>query len=168
MVVDSWSWIEDVHRCRVVKKKKMLQARSKTAKLLRSVIHNEFNEYSIPLYIKLRRELIIKGGGGCIYDPLIYKYSCQRFGPRGPSTEPTSEFIAACPCPDVLARDRTQGGMYYLAPGVLVVGVTSIARERACLFARPRATPPRRKALDLPFIDARRGSICTNGGVDMC
>jgi hypothetical protein len=60
--------------------------------------------------------------------------------------------------------------LYYLAPGVLVVGVTSVARERErvslfiCSF--PRATP-RRKALDLPFIDARRGSRCTMGGVAM-
>jgi hypothetical protein len=60
-------------------------------------------------------------------------------------------------------------GLYYLAPGVLVVGVTSVARarERACSFACPRATP-RRKALDLPFIDTRRGSRCTMGGVAMC
>jgi hypothetical protein len=32
--------------------------------------------------------------------------------PRGPSTEPTSEFIVACPCPDGLAQDGTQGGMW--------------------------------------------------------
>jgi hypothetical protein len=31
--------------------------------------------------------------------------------PRGPSTEPTSEFIVACPCPDGLAQDGTQGEM---------------------------------------------------------
>jgi hypothetical protein len=42
---------------------------------------------------------------------------CRRFRPGGPSTEPTSEFIDACPCPDGLAQDGTQGGMYYLAPG---------------------------------------------------
>jgi hypothetical protein len=40
-------------------------------------------------------------------------------------------------------------------------------RERACSFARPPRDPPRRKALDLPFIDARRGSRCTMGGVAM-
>jgi hypothetical protein len=59
-------------------------------------------------------------------------------------------------------------GLYYLAPGVLVVGVTSVAREREreSLFvcSSPRATF-RKKALDLPFIDARRGSRCTMGGV---
>jgi hypothetical protein len=55
--------------------------------------------------------------------------------------------------------------------GVLVVGVTSVARERehVRLLVPPRdppsATPLRRKALDLPFIDARRESRCTIGGV---
>jgi hypothetical protein len=45
--------------------------------------------------------------------------------------------------------------------GVLVVGVTSVAREREGLFVCP--FPPRdflslcRKGLDLPFIDVRRG-----------
>jgi hypothetical protein len=57
-----------------------------------------------------------------------------------------------------------KGGMYYLAPGMLVVGVTSVVRERESLFvsSSPR-DPLRRKALDLPFIDARRGSRCTMG-----
>jgi hypothetical protein len=54
--------------------------------------------------------------------------------------------------------------------GVLVVGVTSVReRERVSLFVSSfsRATP-RMKVLDLPFIDARRGSRCTMGGVAMC
>jgi hypothetical protein len=54
--------------------------------------------------------------------------------------------------------------------GVLVVGVTSVReRERVSLFVSPfsRATS-RMKALDLRFIDARRGSRCTMGGVAMC
>jgi hypothetical protein len=50
----------------------------------------------------------------------------------------------------------------------LAVGVTSIREgERASLFVSPssRATtpPPHMRALDLPFIDARRGSRCTMG-----
>jgi hypothetical protein len=51
--------------------------------------------------------------------------------PRGPSTEPTSEFVAACPCPDGLMQDETQGGMRLIlsCTRVLVVGVTSVARE---------------------------------------
>jgi hypothetical protein len=92
------------------------------------------------------------------------------------SSKPTSEFVVAvCPSPDGLAREGTQtGDLYYLAPGVpLVVGVTSIARgkKRAGPSARRplcvRTPPPRGKALDLPFIDARRGSRCTMGGVAM-
>jgi hypothetical protein len=52
----------------------------------------------------------------------------------------------------------------------LVVGVTSVREgERVSLFVSPssRATTLRMKALDLPFIDARRGSRCTMGGVAM-
>jgi hypothetical protein len=73
-------------------------------------------------------------------------HMCRCFGPGGPSTEPTNEFIAACPCPDGLAQDGTQGGMYYLAPGVLIVGVTSVARERerepVRLLVPARPPPP--------------------------
>jgi hypothetical protein len=54
----------------------------------------------------------------------------------------------------------------------LVVGVTSVREgERVSLFVSlfSRATLPfrlpRRKGLDLPFIDARRGSRCTVWGV---
>jgi hypothetical protein len=52
----------------------------------------------------------------------------------------------------------------------LVVGVTSVRerereRERACSSARSPVRPSGMKALDLPFIDARRGSRCTMGGV---
>jgi hypothetical protein len=50
--------------------------------------------------------------------------NCRRFGPGGPSTEPTSEFIAACPCPDGLAQDGTQGEMR------LVLSCTGGARSR--------------------------------------
>jgi hypothetical protein len=54
--------------------------------------------------------------------------SCRCFRLGGPSTGPTSEFCAACPCPDGLMQDGTQvegEGLSYLAPGVLAVGVTS-------------------------------------------
>jgi hypothetical protein len=40
-------------------------------------------------------------------------------------------------------------------------------RERDCSLAHPPRDPSCRKALDLPFIDARRGSRCTMGGVAM-
>jgi hypothetical protein len=39
-----------------------------------------------------------------------WRANCRRFGPGGPSTEPTGEFIVACPYPDGLAQDGTQGG----------------------------------------------------------
>jgi hypothetical protein len=99
-----------------------------------------------------------------------WRANCRRFGPRGPSIEPTSEFFAACPYPDGLTQDGTQGentARVISHQGVLVVGVTSVRereREWACSSARSPARPPRRKALDLPFIDARRGSRCTMGG----
>jgi hypothetical protein len=61
-----------------------------------------------------------------------WRANCRRFGPRG-VPGPTSEIVAACPCPDGLARDGTQDvgiALYYPAPGVpLVVGVTSTSRE---------------------------------------
>jgi hypothetical protein len=46
-------------------------------------------------------------------------------------------------------------------------------REEESRFVSPPSLlrenpPPRGKALDLPFIDARRGSKCTMGGVAMC
>jgi hypothetical protein len=96
------------------------------------------------------------------------------FRPRG-VLGPTSKNVAACPSPDGLARDGTQGGKtvarVILRPreDALAVGVTSVRegereRERARSSARPPARPPSRmRALALPFIDARRGSRCTMG-----
>ena len=88
--------------------------------------------------------------------------------------KPTSKFVVACPCPDGLAQDGTQGETRLVLSrtgGVLVVGVTSVAREteRVSLFVGSfyPARPSRRKALDLPFIDTRRGSRCTMGGIAM-
>jgi hypothetical protein len=83
-----------------------------------------------------------------------------------------SKIVVACPSLDGLARDGTQGGKPRLVlscarGGALAVGVTSVRkgeRERACSSARPPARPPFcMRALDLPFIDARRGSRCTMG-----
>jgi hypothetical protein len=60
-------------------------------------------------------------------------------------------------------------GLYYLAPGVLVVGVTSVARERESLAAVvfSRLSPPQ-KALDLPFYRCKESVQMYNGGVAMC
>jgi hypothetical protein len=43
-----------------------------------------------------------------IVRPPTWRANCRRFGPGGPSTGPTSEFVAACPCPDGLMQDETQ------------------------------------------------------------
>jgi hypothetical protein len=50
--------------------------------------------------------------------------------------QPTSEFDAECPYPDGLMQDETrEGGMRLIlsCTGVLVVGVTSFAREGMAL-----------------------------------
>jgi hypothetical protein len=61
--------------------------------------------------------------------------SCRRFGPGGHSTGPTSEFCAACPCPDGLMQDRTQEGdeaYIILHRGCLQYGLqASREKERA-------------------------------------
>jgi hypothetical protein len=70
------------------------------------------------------------------------------FRPRG-VPGPMSKIVAACPSPDGLARDGTQGGKTWLvlscARGdALAVGVTSVRegeRGRACSSARPPARP---------------------------
>jgi hypothetical protein len=91
--------------------------------------------------------------------------SCRRFGPEGPSTEPTSEFIAVCLCPDGLAQDGTQGGMR------LVLSRTGGARSRGYqrrARARERESlaavifsPPPRKAMDLPFYRCKESAHVT-------
>jgi hypothetical protein len=93
---------------------------------------------------------------------------CRRFDPGVPG--PTSKIVAACLSLDGLARDGTQGGKtaarVILCQGdALAVGVTSVREgERASLFISPSSrTTLRMEALDLPFIDARRGSRCTMG-----
>jgi hypothetical protein len=60
-------------------------------------------------------------------------------------------------------------GLYYLAPGVLVVGVTSVARERERVSRSSSSpAPPPRKALDLPFYRCKESVQMYNGGVAMC
>jgi hypothetical protein len=66
-------------------------------------------------------------------------------------------YVASC-CP-VPSADALAVGGYKRSRG----------RERACASARPPTRPPSRtRALDLPFIDARRGSRCTTESVAMC
>jgi hypothetical protein len=97
--------------------------------------------------------------------------NCQRFGSWGPSTEPTSEFIAVCPCPDGLAQDGTQGGMRLVLSrtgGARSRGYKRRARERESLatvvFSRAPSLPaPCGRPWTSPFIDVRRVSRCTMG-----
>jgi hypothetical protein len=75
-----------------------------------------------------------------------WRANCRRFGPGGPSTKPTSEFIVACPCPDGLAQDGTQGGMRLVLSrtrGARSRGYKRRGRERESLFvcSSPRDPP---------------------------
>jgi hypothetical protein len=100
----------------------------------------------------------------------------QRFDPGG-----SLDRRVNCRCVSQLrwvgARWNTRGGgnrgSCYPAPRAdeLAVGGYKRSRERgrACSSARPPARPPSRtRALDLPFIDVRRGPRCTMGGVASC
>jgi hypothetical protein len=68
-------------------------------------------------------------------------------------------------------QDGTQGEMRLVlsrTAGARSRGYKRRERERVSLFVcSSPVPPPRRKALDLPFIDARRGSRCTMGDVAM-
>jgi hypothetical protein len=98
-----------------------------------------------------------------------HAFMLSAFRPRG-VPGPTSKIVDACPSPDGLARDGTQGGKrgscYPALRGCACSrGLQAFTRERerACSSARPPARPSHMRALDLPFIDARRGSRCTMG-----
>jgi hypothetical protein len=63
--------------------------------------------------------------------------------------QPTSEFVAAFPCPDGLMQDGTQAGgneAYIISHRVLVVGVTSATRERG----RERERETLRASVSIP------------------
>jgi hypothetical protein len=95
---------------------------------------------------------------------------CRRFGPREPSIEPTSEFIAVCRSQMGWRKMEHKGkcGLYYLAPGVLVVVVTSVARERVSLFVCSSPTRPSRREGPRPsFYRCKERVQVYNGGVAM-
>jgi hypothetical protein len=69
--------------------------------------------------------------------------------------------------------EKGNHGSCYPAPMVDALAVGGYKhpreRERACPTACPPVRPPpSTRALDLPFIDVRRGSRCTMGGVATC
>jgi hypothetical protein len=81
-------------------------------------------------------------------------------------------FVAACPCPDGLAQDRTQGentARVISHQGVLVVGVTSVReREGVSLFvcSSLRTTLPQ-EGPGPPFYRCKERVQVYNGGVAM-
>jgi hypothetical protein len=106
--------------------------------------------------------------------------TCRRFDPGG-----SLDRRVNCRCVSqprwVGARRNTRGNnkgncglVLSCAQGrcACSMGLQAFARERErepYLSARPPARPPSRtRALDLPFIDVRRGSRCTTGSVAMC
>jgi hypothetical protein len=105
-----------------------------------------------------------------------WRASCRRFDPGGVPGS-TSKFVTACPSPDGLARDGTQGGKRgscYPAPGdALVVGVTSVRerereRERVSLFVSSFSRATRtHEGPGPPFYRCKEKVQVYNGGVAM-
>jgi hypothetical protein len=104
--------------------------------------------------------------------------NCRRFDPGG-SLDRRVNYRCVSQPRWVGARRNTRGnnkgnrGSCCLVPRTDALAVGGYkrlrGRERACPSARPPARPPSRtRALDLPFIDVRRGPRCTTGGVAMC
>jgi hypothetical protein len=63
-------------------------------------------------------------------------------------------------------KHKGKCGLYYLAPGVLVVGVTSVARERVSLFvcSSPTARPLSQEGPGPPFYRCKERVQMYNGG----
>jgi hypothetical protein len=111
-----------------------------------------------------------------------WRANCRRFDPGG-VPGPTSKLSLRVPA-QMGRRETEHKGennkgkprpRVVLRPGRMRLqqGVTSVRegeREREpCASARSPARPPSHmRALDLPFIDVRRGPRCTMGGVAMC
>jgi hypothetical protein len=97
-----------------------------------------------------------------------WRANCRRFGPGGPSTEPTSEFIAACPCPDGLAQDGTQGEMRLILSrtgGARSTGYKRRDRERESMFVcSSPVRPPSQDGPGPPFYRCKERVQMYNGG----
>jgi hypothetical protein len=112
-----------------------------------------------------------------------WRANCRRFDPGG-----SLDRRVNCRCVSqprwVGARRDTRGKTVRRNHGLVLScaqggcacsrGLQAFAWERErerepCASARsPVRPPPRTRAMDLPFIDVRRGSRCTMGGVAMC
>jgi hypothetical protein len=102
---------------------------------------------------------------------VLFSYICRRFDPGG-SLDRRVNLSLRVPAQmgwhEMEHKGENMARVILRQGDALVVGATSArARERewACSSARSPARPSRMKALHLPFIDARRGSRCTMGGV---
>jgi hypothetical protein len=87
--------------------------------------------------------------------------------PGDPQPSRPVNFIAMCPCPDGLAQDGTQGGMYYLAPrDARSRGYKRREREREPVrLLVPRATPPPpQEGPGPPFYRCKERVQMYNGG----
>jgi hypothetical protein len=105
-----------------------------------------------------------------------WRANCRRFDPGG-SLDRRVKLSLRAPAQMGWREMEHKGekrGSCYPAPGGCACSrgykrSRGRERERACSSARPPARPPSRmRALNLPFIDARRRSRCTMGGVAMC
>jgi hypothetical protein len=112
-----------------------------------------------------------------------WRANCRRFDPGG-SLDRRVNYRCVSQPRWVGARRNTRGKTVRGNRGLLlsyaqggcacIRGLQAFARERErerepCASARSPTRPPSRtRALDLPFIDVRRGPRCTMGGVAMC
>jgi hypothetical protein len=97
---------------------------------------------------------------------------CRRFDPRG-SLDRRVNLSLRVPAQmgwrEMEHKGENAARVILRQGDALVVGVTSVCERESEPVRQPvlprDPPPPRMKALDLPFIDARRGSRCTMGGV---
>jgi hypothetical protein len=109
----------------------------------------------------------------------IWRANCRRFDPGG-----SLDRRVNCRCVPqprwVGARRNTRRGRTSAsccpAPRVDALAIGGYKRSRGRerepvrqpVLPRGQPPPPRTRALDIPFIDVRRGSKCTMGGVAIC
>jgi hypothetical protein len=107
---------------------------------------------------------------------IFRRRSLSVFRPRG-VPGPTSKLSLRVPAQmgrrEMEHKGKENRGSCYPAPraDALAVGGYKRSRERGREPVRQPALPrgpPCTRALDLPFIDVRRGSRCTMGGVAIC
>jgi hypothetical protein len=104
--------------------------------------------------------------------PFAYNYSCELIsvgvsvpGDPQPSRPVNLSMCAPAQMGWRKMEHKRECGLYYLAPGVLVVGVTSVARERESLFVcSSPARPPSQEGPGPPFYRCKERVQMYNGG----